>query len=238
MLKLFRKGIMLIIVFGLIYICNNTEILASESESITENSKTIYYNAYIQALQDAEETNSQNEIEKTKNKFSNYVYNLQENESDETLSNMGYTQQQINLIRQYDGSQNIVALFNSSVTITNKIENYKYNSTTKQTSADIAFTFTWNGTSAYNHRDVLAVAWSEGLYTNSKNIKINCTYKSNRNNTKISFSAPSSSPYVAKDVIGTGNQSAKFTFDKHYGSRMRLYSATGKVHVTKKSKST
>lgn len=55
MLKLFRKGIMLIIVFGLIYICNNTEILASES--ITENSKTIYYNAYIQALQDAEETN-------------------------------------------------------------------------------------------------------------------------------------------------------------------------------------
>ena len=220
----------------MICVSNSTEIFASESEPCTESSRTVYYNAYTQALQDAEETGSENEIEKTKNEFSDYVYDLQKNESDETFSNMGYNQQQINLIRQYDGSQDIIALFSGSVTITNKIENYKYNSSTKQTSADIAFTFTWNGTSAYNHKDVLAVAWSEGLYTNSKNIKITCTYKSNRNNTKISFSAPSSSPYVAKNVVGTGNQSAKFTFDKHYGSRMRLYSATGKVHVTKKAK--
>lgn len=234
--KLFMKGITLIIAFGMICVSNSTEIFASESEPCTESSRTVYYNAYTQALQEAEETGSENEIEKTKNEFSDYVYDLQKNESDETLSNMGYNQQQINLIRQYDGSQDIIALFSGSVTITNKIENYKYNSSTKQTSADIAFTFTWNGTSAYNHKDVLAVAWSEGLYTNSKNIKITCTYKSNRNNTKISFSAPSSSPYIAKNVVGTGNQSAKFTFDKHYGSRMCLYSATGKVHVTKKAK--
>ena len=54
---------------------------------------------------------------------------------------MGYNQQQINLIRQYDGSQDIIALFSGSVTITNKIENYKYNSSTKQTSAEVTMIF-------------------------------------------------------------------------------------------------
>lgn len=103
------KGITLIIAFGMICVSNSTEIFASESEPCTESSRTVYYNAYTQALQEAEETGSENEIEKTKNEFSDYVYDLQKNESDETLSNMGYNQQQINLIRQYDGSQDIIA---------------------------------------------------------------------------------------------------------------------------------
>lgn len=63
------KGITLIIAFGMICVSNSTEIFASESEPCTESSRTVYYNAYTQALQEAEETGSENEIEKQKMNF-------------------------------------------------------------------------------------------------------------------------------------------------------------------------
>lgn len=239
MRRLFPKLFSSLMVVTLFSAMTATSVSATEIHSQKLNSPGVVveifsYNEYEAAMEAARTSRTADSIEDVHKQFSDYVYELQANKTETELAELGYSDEQISLIKNYDGSQDIVSLFSASVSVTNSVSNYKYNSSTNKTSADIKFGFTWNGTAAHIYEDVLAVAWSEGFYcTSTADMSITCTYKSNRNDTKMSFSAPSSSPSVKKDTVNTGNTSAKFTFDKHFGSRMRLYSATGTVHLEK-----
>lgn len=233
--KILIKLSIVLLTFSVITSFFNYNSFAKSSQSRNSNivTKEIVVNDYLNALKSA---TTGKEKKRVKKEYEDYVYKLKKKFNYNELLDEGYTVNQASLISKYNGTQDIVELFDTSLSFINWVNYYAYKN--GRTSAKIHFGFDVKSLSIHNHRDVLAVAWSEGFYCKrAKDIDFSCTYKSNRSNAKLTYSADHSShPYIDKSRYGDGTKGIKLVFDKRTSARMRLYCGWGSVNVSKDGK--
>ena len=168
---------------------NITHIQASEDErNLTDNinkttAKTTAHNEFESLY------NQINEIENTfphivftpegmdayaallveRDAYKNFIYSLNDR-SDEELKYWNYTDEQINAIRNYDGTDEMTLLASATVTGILQITNYTYNSSTNKTTATLKYLGSWNGEPFFKTIDTIGVAFngSEANYIAQK----------------------------------------------------------------------
>lgn len=148
----------------------------------------------------------------------NYKENLTEKvislqaESDETLKKYNYTQEQIEAIRNFDGSDEMLRASSSACTVYGGFTDYVHSAS--GTSARMIAAFNWNGVYSggiFDAQDIFAVTWCSPLRESSAEGYVtyeNSTYGNPQNRTAT--------------VVATGLYADSISFDKSviakYGS--------------------
>lgn len=105
--------------------------------------------------------------------FKTHVLMLNKTYTDDELLSFGYTDDDIRLIRNYDGTYRSDAQLAANLTIRQWIgsgsERFMYNSTSNKTTATVYFDFTWTRIPYWTFEDKLVFVWSDGYRYNATN---------------------------------------------------------------------
>lgn len=152
-----------------------------------------------------------NEIVNYKENLIEKVVSLQ-SESDETLKKYNYTQEQIDAIRNFDGSDEMLRASSSACTVYGGFTDYTHSAS--GTSVRMIAAFNWNGVytgGGFSSKDIFAVTWCSPLRVLSAEGYVtyeNSTYGNPQNRTAT--------------VVPTGLYADSISFDKsvtaQYGS--------------------
>lgn len=102
------------------------------------------------------------EIKNAIDEYPAYIYRMKELSINQ-LKNRNYTDEQIEAIKNYDGSENMTSLAAATVTGTYSISNYRYDSSANLTYATGNATATWQGTPFFQLVDQFAIALGAGV---------------------------------------------------------------------------
>lgn len=90
------------------------------------------------------------------------VYSLQNMEIQD-LEKMGYTNRQIEAIKNFDGSDEMLMRASAKLTFSMQIEKYTYSNSDDLATAKVKVSYEWSGTPAMKMDDVLAFLWDENF---------------------------------------------------------------------------
>lgn len=103
-----------------------------------------------------EEIENYNNVKDIKNKYHDYIYEQQKLSVDE-LKSQNYTDEQIQAIKDYDGSEEMTLRASASVSATLKLTKFTYKSSEKRTYASATFTGHWNGSPFVKNQDTIGI---------------------------------------------------------------------------------
>lgn len=167
-----------------IHLLNTNNIINNSTEENKEDSANNYQN-FIKGLES---------LENYKEEYINKIYNLQ-NYTIEELKAIGYDEDQIDAIKNFDGSHEMLMRAATQVSVEVGIRNLNqsYNGTT----LDIIADFNCKGIQSNWFNDIFAVVWSQPLtYVSGKGyVEYRDTYGTTSSSTTIRHTPESSSLY-------------------------------------------
>ncbi|MCF6097756.1 hypothetical protein L1766_12305, partial [Thermovorax subterraneus] len=83
---------------------------------------------------------------------------------DSILKNLGYTDEQISMLRAFSGTEEEIIALAASLNISAKTDSYYYSETNNRTYYRARFDGTWSSAPAVMMKDIIGIAWSEGMY--------------------------------------------------------------------------
>ncbi|WP_315114587.1 hypothetical protein [uncultured Clostridium sp.] len=188
-----KKNILSILsVFILSFIFMTDSVFAQEPiPKDTLSTQTVIINEYdaLKKLESQDELSlkekglSTLEIQNVKNSISLMAENVKEKSklpADE-LKLMGYNDKQINIIKNFKGTEAELRAASGEVIYTISINGYVHNSA--KTSANLQVRWQWLSTPIQQFTDAIAVAWSKGFNSNGARTYANLYYKDNSNGT-------------------------------------------------------
>lgn len=98
--------------------------------------------------------------------FNDHVLMLQKL-SNEVLKKHGYNQMQIDVIRNFSGTEEQRAITSASATVIGNIASITYPTSSGRTSVFFAYSWYWTGIPAIRKTDVLGVGWNSWAITNN-----------------------------------------------------------------------
>lgn len=169
------------------------------------------------------------EIRDYKNQFRKHI-NTMNKLSNKELTGLGYDNEQINIIRNFDGSENQMIRASAKCTVTRSKSSFTYTTSTKTSKLTVNIGFKWSGAPIFRGTDLMAVYNGEQMYyTSDSYLKISYY--------PLNSSGASSTKTVKAKIHDAGNTGASFSF-KVLGNSGLSYakSGSGKVYLTKKKK--
>lgn len=145
--------------------------------------------------------------------------------TDDVLLELGYDNEQVNIIRNFDGSEEQMVRASATCSVTRSKGSFYYDSTNKATNLVVNFSFKWTGAPVFRGTDIMAVSNGEKMYFHS-NSYLNVSYA------PLNSSGVSSSKKISATLDGSGNTGASFKF-KVLGNNGLTYakSGSGKVYL-------
>jgi len=116
------------------------------------------------------------DIEKIKNYKDEYAKHLKKYAEldDESLNNLGYTSEKIEMLRVYDGSEAQTIALAASCNLTLKVDYVTWSAAQNRTNARLEYNFTWTGVPLVKKTDIVAVTWNDWTLNGTT---ANTTYK-------------------------------------------------------------
>ncbi|WP_432405655.1 hypothetical protein [Wukongibacter sp. M2B1] len=149
--------------------------------------------------------------------------------SDENLKNMGYTKKQIQIMRNFKGTDKEVRALAAKA----NISLYKrYSSSSSDTSyLTMNFDYSWSSQPFHNGTDILAFAWSSGYNSNQSSSIVRARYydgtNGNGRDKTISYEIydkiPGSGCYFKVPLLGDGNKVPYGYYSKSGSGTIYLY---------------
>lgn len=135
-----------------------------------------------------------------------HLYEMKLKDSSE-LKALGYTDTQINAIKAFDGSDEMMALASASVEYTIDIKSYTYSSSKNISEAKVKIDYKWSGMPAFKSKDVLGFAWSNDFDVDLNKSYLKVTY------TNANY--PNTIKQVTYDIDEIGLNLAEVVFPLH-----------------------
>lgn len=171
------------------------------------------------------------DTEKIKNFHQTYVEHLSKLKKldDTTLSNVGYTSEQIKILRNFDGSEDQASLLAASLTIYSTTANFNYDG--NYTRGRLAYNWYWTGVPAFKMQDAVAASWNHWV------VESNTSYVSYYNVNTGSFYTSTSATFTT-DGNGTEGAGHKFMVsmsDNYYYAKQGggTFNVRSDVHAIK-----
>ncbi|MBC9785939.1 hypothetical protein H1S01_15750 [Heliobacterium chlorum] len=82
----------------------------------------------------------------------------------QTLKNMGYTDSQINTLKNFKGTESEIIALSATCTLKAALNNFSYNSTTDKTNFRVYFEWAWSSVPIITGTDIVALTWSPEMY--------------------------------------------------------------------------
>ncbi|SHF85521.1 hypothetical protein [Ornithinibacillus halophilus] len=112
---------------------------------------------------------SEDEIEIIHNLDEVYTNHLKANSklSDKELENLGYSKDQIDLLRNYEGKEEETIKLAATLTLRLSAPYVRHNSFTNRTNAQLGVNWTWAGVPLIKRTDIIGVSWNDWHVTSS-----------------------------------------------------------------------
>ena len=96
------------------------------------------------------------EIMKERKEYQDYIYNLKELSESELLD-LNFDNNQINAIKNFDGSDEMAMRASATISATLKLTKFNYTASDNRTHASATFSGNWNGTPLYKRQDTIGI---------------------------------------------------------------------------------
>ncbi|KYO68562.1 hypothetical protein [Thermovenabulum gondwanense] len=83
---------------------------------------------------------------------------------DSILKNLGYTDEQISMLRAFSGTEEEIIALAATLNISAKTDSYYYSEANNRTYYRARFDWNWSTAPAVMMEDIIGIAWSEGMY--------------------------------------------------------------------------
>lgn len=114
-------------------------------------------------------------IENYEEFYKNKIENLKNADLD-TLIFLGYDEEQIEAIQNFDGSEEMIIKAASRLTLTTGIRNHEYNARYDKTTARLNIDFRWAGSASFEFNDLLAIVWADDYVIDTKRSYLEVEY--------------------------------------------------------------
>lgn len=114
-------------------------------------------------------------IKNYKEVYKSKIENLKNKDID-ALKYLGYEEDQIDAIKNFDGSEEMIMRASSRLSLTTGIRNHEYNSRYDETTAQLNIDFRWLGSPTYEFKDILAIVWSDSYIVDTRRSSLEVQY--------------------------------------------------------------
>lgn len=128
---------------------NEYEMLQSLSKNSTEQLAKLGYSS-AEAKQ----------IENYQEEYKNHLKKIAALD-DELLKEMGYTSEQIEILRTYDGSEEATIILAATLNISVTAGSVTYYTSKNYTDASVSYSFSWSGEPLFKGTDIVGIAWND-----------------------------------------------------------------------------
>ncbi len=149
-------------------------------------------------------------IKNYKEVYKNKIENLKNKDID-ALKYLGYEEDQIDAIKNFDGSEEMIMRSSSRLSLTTGIRNHEYNSRYDETTAQLNIDFRWLGSPTYEFKDILAIVWSDDYIVDTRRSLLEVEYINEH------YREEESESY---DIEYKGLNKAHFEFPKQISKRI------------------
>jgi uncharacterized protein YjiS (DUF1127 family) len=106
-----------------------------------------------------------------------------ESASDSILVDLGYSREQISLIRNFDGTDSSIKALSASVFLSTTIQSLRYDSRADRTTGEYTWAISWSGVPIFKDLDLVATGWNDywilERWSNQVTYKGSCGYQYN-----------------------------------------------------------
>ncbi|MFQ9298998.1 MAG: hypothetical protein ACLR4X_11445 [Clostridia bacterium] len=173
------------------------------------------------------------EIESIRNYEQNFADSIEElkNMDEKVLKeNFDYTDEQIEIINNFDGTEEQMSRASASVTLT--ISKNSSSVSSSSSKLNVKVRFVWSGMPVCQFNDAFAMVNGEKMYYDNLNTLFTCTYVSG------SGAQKTYQYYLKRTEAGNTGADVKFPFYKTVGTKYYLKSGSANVPLSRSSKVT
>ncbi|SCZ05941.1 hypothetical protein [Alkaliphilus peptidifermentans] len=127
-------------------------------------------------------------IENYKDFYTNKIKELKSLDI-KTLKLMDYTEEQIKAIKNFDGSEEMLILAASTLTVDSGVVSYSYDSSNNKTNAQVVLSFRWNGQPSWGFTDIFAFVWNADFILNQSSSIMTLEYRNVHYDNKVETTA-------------------------------------------------
>lgn len=130
----------------------------NEYQGITDRIEDLETQVFTRGVYSAEEQKEYNELIKSRNSYKDYIYSMKELDEDVLKNKYKYNHDQINAIKNYDGSEEMALRASAYIVAALSVKSFWYSSSDNKTYTYVTFSGHWEGTPFEKQQDSIAIA--------------------------------------------------------------------------------